>query len=37
VLGYLRQHEISLTWNPAAAALQARATETAKIVTVKTR
>jgi hypothetical protein len=36
VIGYLRKHEITLTWNPAAAALQARATETAKTVTVKT-
>ncbi len=26
VIGYLREHEITLTWNPAAAALQARAT-----------
>ncbi len=36
VTGYLREHEITLTWNPAAATLQARATETAKTVTVKT-
>jgi DNA invertase Pin-like site-specific DNA recombinase len=35
VITYLREHEIALTWNPAAAALQARATETAKTVTVK--
>ena len=35
VIGYLREHEIALTWDPAAAALQARATETAKTVTVK--
>jgi len=35
VIGYLREHEITLTWNPAAAALQARAAETAKAVTVK--
>ena len=35
VIAYLREHEITLTWNPAAAALQARATETAKTVTVK--
>ena len=35
-IGYLREHEITLTWNPAAAALQARATQTAKTVTVKT-
>jgi hypothetical protein len=36
VIAYLRAREITLTWNPAAAALQARATETAKTVTVKT-
>jgi hypothetical protein len=36
-IGYLRQHEITLTWNPAAAALQARATQTAKTVTVTAR
>jgi site-specific DNA recombinase len=36
VIGYLREHEITLTWDPAAAARQARATETAKTVTVKT-
>jgi hypothetical protein len=36
VIGYLREHEITLTWNPAAATLQARAHETAKTVTVKT-
>jgi hypothetical protein len=35
VIGYLRKHEIALTWDPAAAALQARAPETAKTVTVK--
>jgi site-specific DNA recombinase len=35
VIGYLREHEIALTWNPAAAALQARTTQTAKTVTVK--
>jgi site-specific DNA recombinase len=35
VIAYLREHEITITWNPAAAALQARATETAKTVTVK--
>ena len=35
VIGYLREHEITLTWNPAAAALRARAAETAKTVTVK--
>jgi hypothetical protein len=37
VIGYLREHEITLTWNPAAAALQARATPTAKTVTVTAR
>jgi site-specific DNA recombinase len=37
VIWYLREHEITLTWNPAAAALQARATKTAKTVTVGTR
>ena len=36
VIGYLREHEITLTWDPAAAAVQARATETAKTATVKT-
>lgn len=36
VIGYLREHEIVLTWNPAAAALQARTTQTAKTVTVTT-
>ena len=36
VIGYLREHEITLTWDPATAALQARATQTAKTVTVKT-
>jgi hypothetical protein len=36
VIAYLRAREITLTWNPAAAALQARATQTAKTVTVKT-
>ncbi len=36
-IGYLREHEITLTWNPAAAALQARATQTAKTVTVTAR
>ena len=35
VIGYLREHEITLTWDPAAAALQARATDTT--VTVTTR
>jgi hypothetical protein len=37
VIGYLREHEIALTWDPAAAALHARATQTAKTVTVGTR
>jgi site-specific DNA recombinase len=37
VIAYLRAHQITLTWNPAAAALQARSTETAKTVTVGTR
>lgn len=31
---YLREHEITLTWDPAAAALQARATKAAKTITV---
>ena len=35
VIGFLREHDITLTWDPAAAALQARATETAKTATVK--
>ena len=35
VIGYLREQEITLTWNPASAALQARGTETAKTITVK--
>jgi hypothetical protein len=35
VIAYLREHEITITWNPAAAALQERATDTAKTVTVK--
>jgi hypothetical protein len=34
---YLRGHEITLTWDPAAAALQARATQTARTVTITTR
>ena len=37
VIGYLREHEVTLTWDPAAAALRARAPETAKTVTVTTR
>jgi hypothetical protein len=36
VIGYLREHEITLTWNPAAATVQAPATQTGKTVTVKT-
>jgi site-specific DNA recombinase len=35
VIAYLRERGITLTWDPAAAALQARATGTAKTVTVK--
>ncbi|HUC21331.1 MAG TPA: recombinase family protein [Streptosporangiaceae bacterium] len=35
VIGYLREHEVTLTWNPVPAALQACGTETAKTVTVK--
>ena len=35
-IAYLREHDITITWGPAAAALQARVTETAKTVTVKT-
>jgi len=37
VIGYLREHEITLTWNPAAAALQARGSQTAKTITVTAR
>jgi site-specific DNA recombinase len=37
VIRYLRTHEITLTWNPAAAALQASATQTAKTLTVTAR
>jgi hypothetical protein len=36
MIRYLREHEITLTWDPAVAALQARGTETAKTLTVKT-
>src|SRR5512146_1757907 len=36
VIGYLREHEITLTWDPAAATVQARAAQTDKTVTVKT-
>lgn len=35
VIGYLRDHEITLTWNPATAALHARGTQTSKTITVK--
>ena len=35
VIGYLHAHDITLAWDPAAAVLQARATQTAKTVTVK--
>jgi DNA invertase Pin-like site-specific DNA recombinase len=35
VIAYLREHEITLTWDPAATALQARAIGAAKTVTVK--
>jgi hypothetical protein len=37
VNGYLREPEIALTWDPAAATLHARAPETAKTITVGTR
>ncbi len=37
VIGYLREHEITLTWNPATATMQARATQTAKTATVTAR
>ena len=37
VIGYLREHEITLTWDPAAAALKARTAQTAKTVTVTAR
>jgi site-specific DNA recombinase len=37
VIGYLREHDIALTWDPAAAALNAHAPGTAKTVTVGTR
>jgi len=36
VIRYLREHEITLTWNPAAATLQAHAAQAAKTATVKT-
>jgi site-specific DNA recombinase len=35
VIRCLREHEITLTWNPDATSLQARGTQTAKTVTVK--
>jgi hypothetical protein len=37
VIGYLREHEITLTWDPATAALKARTAQTAKTVTVTAR
>ena len=37
VIAYLREHQITITWNPAAATLQARATQTAKTATVTAR
>jgi DNA invertase Pin-like site-specific DNA recombinase len=37
VIAHLREHEITLSRNPTAAALQARATQTAKTVTVTAR
>jgi site-specific DNA recombinase len=36
VIVYMREHEITLTWNPAAATLQACGSQTAKTATVKT-
>jgi site-specific DNA recombinase len=36
VIAYLREHEIILTWNPAAPASQAHAPETAKTITLET-
>ncbi len=35
VIGYLREHGITLTWDPAAATLQASATEPIKTATGK--
>ena len=35
VIGYLREHEITLTWDSAAATLQASATEPIKTATGK--
>jgi site-specific DNA recombinase len=37
VIGYLREQQVTLTWDPATAAVQARVSETAKTVTVTTR
>ena len=37
VIAYLREHQITITWNPAAVTLQARATQTAKTATVTAR
>ena len=37
VIAYLREHRISLMWNPADATLQARAPKTAKTATVTAR
>ena len=37
VIAYLREHQIAITWNPAAGTLQARATQTAKTATVTGR
>jgi hypothetical protein len=37
VVGYLREHEITLTWDPATAALKARTAQSAKTVTVTAR
>jgi hypothetical protein len=36
VIGYLREHQVTLTWDPATATVQARAAGTAKTVTMKT-
>lgn len=36
VIGYLREPEIALTWDPAAATLHSRAPETAKTIIVGT-
>jgi hypothetical protein len=37
VIGYLSEHEITLTWDPATAALKARTARTAKTITVTAR